>query len=93
MSGLGKRDAAAELEAGEGLDDFRLGKVFTHSGRTVAQYNEHLGRHVIQVNGEDIISYSNIAIVPTTYTLGVTSTMLAQLLSYSDKLICYEDLD
>ena len=93
VSGLGKRDAAAELEAGKGLDDFRIGKVFTHSGRTVAQYNEHLGRHIIQVNGEDIVSYSNIAIVPTTYTLGVTSTMLAQLLSYSDKLICYEDLD
>ena len=93
VSGLGKRDAAAELEAGKGLDDFSLGKVFTHSGRTVAQYNEHLGRHIINVNGEEIISYSNIAIVPTTYTLGVTSTMLAQLLSYSDKLICYEDLD
>ena len=93
VSGLGKRDAAVELEAGKGLDDFRIGKVFTHSGRTVAQYNEHLGRHIINVNGEDIISYSNIAIVPTTYTLGVTSTMLAQLLSYSDKLICYEDLD
>lgn len=93
VSGLGKRDAAAELEAGKGLDDFRIGKVFTHSGRTVAQYNEHLGRHIINVNGEEIISYSNIAIVPTTYTLGVTSTMLAQLLSYSDKLICYEDLD
>lgn len=93
VSGLGKRDAAAELEAGKGLDDFRIGKVFTRSGRTVAQYNEHLGRHIINVNGEDIVSYSNIAIVPTTYTLGVTSTMLAQLLSYSDKLICYEDLD
>lgn len=93
VSGLGKREAAAELEAGKGLDDFRIGKVFTHSGRTVAQYNEHLGRHIINVNGEDIVSYSNIAIVPTTYTLGVTSTMLAQLLSYSDKLICYEDLD
>lgn len=93
VSGLGKRDAAAELEAGKGLDDFRIGKVFTRSGRTVAQYNEHLGRHTINVNGEDIVSYSNIAIVPTTYTLGVTSTMLAQLLSYSDKLICYEDLD
>lgn len=93
VSGLGKRDAAAELEAGKGLDDFRIGKVFNRSGRTVAQYNEHLGRHIINVNGEDIISYSNIAIVPTTYTLGVTSTMLAQLLSYSDKLICYEDLD
>lgn len=93
VSGLGKRDAAAELEAGKGLDDFRIGKVFTHSGRTVTQYNEHLGRHIINVNGEEIISYSNIAIVPTTYTLGVTSTMLAQLLSYSDKLICYEELD
>lgn len=93
VSGLGKRDAAAELEAGKGLDDFRIGKVFTHSGRTVAQYNEHLGRHIINVNGEEIITYSNIAIVPTTYTLGVTSTMLAQLLSYSDKLICYEDFD
>lgn len=93
VSGLGKRDAAAELEAGKGLDDFRIGKVFTHSGRTVAQYNEHLGRHIINVNGEEIVSYSNIAIVSTTYTLGVTSTMLAQLLSYSDKLICYEDLD
>lgn len=93
VSGLGKKEAAKELTEGRGLDDFRVGKVFTHSGRTVAQYNEHLGKHTIVVNGEDVETYSNIAIVPTTYTLGITATMYAQIMEYQDKVLTYEEVE
>ena len=75
VSGLDKKKGAAELSAGNGLLDFTNGKVFNDSGRTVAYFNT-MPVHEINVNGCSIISGSNIAIVDTTYTLGITDTML-----------------
>ena len=75
VSGLDKKKGAAELSAGRGLLDFINGKVFNDSGRTVAYFNT-MPIHEINVNGCSIITGSNIAIVDTTYTLGITDTML-----------------
>ena len=75
MSGLDKKKGAAELSAGNGLQDFTNGKIFNDSGRTVAYFNT-MPVHQINVNGCSIITGSNIAIVDTTYTLGITDTML-----------------
>lgn len=75
VAGLSKVKGAAELERGKGLEDFTIGKVFTDSGRTVAYFNNQ-PVHTIEVNGCKMITGSNIAIVDTTYTLGITDTML-----------------
>ena len=75
VSGLDKKKGAAELSAGNGLLDFTNGKVFNDSGRTVAYFNT-MPLHEININGCSIITGSNIAIVDTTYTLGITDTML-----------------
>ena len=78
VSGLSKKDGRQELAAKGGLDAFRIGEVFTHSGRTVAYYNA-ADIHTINVNGVDIVTGANIRIVDTTYTLGMTDSMLSIL--------------
>ena len=74
VSGLNKKLGAIELEEKGGLECFREGEIFHNSGRTVAQYNND-NIHTINVKGDDIETASNIAIIPTTYTLGMTDTM------------------
>ena len=76
VSGLSKKGGAEELTEKGGLKAFRKGEIFKKSGRTVAYYNTE-DRHFINVNGEQIETGSNIAIVDTTYTLGITDTMLS----------------
>ena len=49
--------------------------MFYNSGRTIAQYNS-ASIHDIKVNGCTFSTESNLAIVDTTYTLGITDTML-----------------
>lgn len=78
VSGLNKKDGAKELTKKGGLQFFRLGETFYNSGRTVAYYNNE-PIHQITINGETITTRSNIAIVDTTYTLGITDTMLSIL--------------
>lgn len=73
VSGLHKELGAAYLTEHGGIDAFDIGMVIPegHSGRTVAKYND-CKVHTINVNGEDILTASNIGIDDTSYTLGIT---------------------
>lgn len=51
---------------------FSIGTVITESGRTTAHYNDDTHIHWIEVNGVQIKTGSNIAILDTTYQIGVT---------------------
>ena len=75
VSGLSKKKGAEELEKKGGLRRFQRNEVFYNSGRTIAQYNA-AEVHDITVNGCTFSTASNLAIVDTTYTLGITDTML-----------------
>lgn len=75
VAGLSKKLGAEELSKGNGLKDFHNNKVFINSGRTVAYFNNE-PIHTITINNDKIITGSNIAIIDTTYTLGITDTML-----------------
>lgn len=75
VSGLSKKKGAEELEKKGGLRRFQRNEVFWNSGRTIAQYNSS-EVHDITVNGCTFSTASNLAIVDTTYTLGITDTML-----------------
>lgn len=75
VSGLSKKKGAEELEKKGGLRRFQRNEVFYNSGRTIAQYNSEKV-HDITVNGCTFSTASNLAIVDTTYTLGITDTML-----------------
>lgn len=83
VSGLSKDKGAAELARGNGLADFKIGKIFTDSGRTVSYFNES-DVHTIKVvdcYGKEceFTTASNIAIVDTTYTLGISDEYAAVL--------------
>ena len=75
VSGLSKKKGAKELEKKGGLRRFQRNEVFYNSGRTIAQYNS-AEIHDITVDGCTFSTASNLAIVDTTYTLGITDTML-----------------
>lgn len=75
VSGLSKKKGAEELEKKGGLRRFQRNEVFYNSGRTIAQYNS-AKVHEITVDGCTFSTASNLAIVDTTYTLGITDTML-----------------
>lgn len=75
VAGLSKKDGAKELEKMGGIKKFENGAVFINSGRSVAYFNNE-EIHKITVDGVEIETGSNIAIVDTTYTLGITDTML-----------------
>lgn len=75
VSGLSKKKGAEELERKGGLRRFQRNEVFYDSGRTIAQYNS-AEIHDITVNGCTFSTASNLAIVDTTYTLGISDTML-----------------
>lgn len=75
VSGLSKKKGAEELEKKGGLRRFQRNEVFYNSGRTIAQYNS-AEVHDITVDECTFSTASNLAIVDTTYTLGISDTML-----------------
>lgn len=75
VAGLAKKEGAKELAKKGGIKKFENGAVFVNSGRSSVYFNNE-DIHTIIVEGVEIETASNIAIVETTYTLGITDTML-----------------
>lgn len=69
VSGLSKTKAAKEI--GD-IYRFQPGLVVKDSGRTAAYYDDDITPHVVIIDGEEFETRSNMAIVDTTYTLGIT---------------------
>lgn len=78
VAGLNKKSGAQELERKGGLSNFNIGTEFFDSGRKTVYYNDDK-KHFLTVQGCQIESASNIALVDTTYTLGMTDVMLSIL--------------
>lgn len=78
VAGLNKKKGAKELTEKGGLSKFQIGTEFLDSGRKTVYYND-CKKHIIKVNGCEIENCSNIALVDTTYTLGMTDVMLSIL--------------
>lgn len=69
VSGLNKEKGANEIKR---IENFKLGLTVNNSGRTISVYDDDINPHFVTVNGKDYKIYANIAILDTTYTLGVT---------------------
>lgn len=69
VAGLNKKKGAKEFG---NIDNFVTGVTVTNSGRTRAVYDDEITPHFVEVNGERFKIYTNVAILDTTYTLGVT---------------------
>lgn len=78
VAGLNKKSGAKELERKGGLSIFKIGTEFFDSGRKTVYYNDDK-KHFLTVQGCQIENASNIALVDTTYTLGMTDVMLSIL--------------
>lgn len=78
VAGLNKKSGAKELKEKGGLSKFKIGTEFINSGRKTVYYNDDK-KHFITVQGCKIENASNIALVDTTYTLGMTDVMLSIL--------------
>lgn len=78
VAGLNKKSGAKELERKGGLSKFKIGTEFIDSGRKTVYYNDD-EKHFLTVQGCKIENASNIALVDTTYTLGMTDVMLSIL--------------
>lgn len=78
VAGLNKKSGAQELERKGGLFNFKIGTEFLDSGRKTVYYNDDR-KHLLTVQGCKIENASNIALVDTTYTLGMTDVMLSIL--------------
>lgn len=78
VAGLNKKSGAQELERKGGLSNFNIGTEFFDSGRKTVYYNDDK-KHFLTVQGCQIENASNIALVDTTYTLGMTDVMLSIL--------------
>lgn len=78
VAGLNKKSGAQELERKGGLSFFKIGTEFFDSGRKTVYYNDDK-KHFLTVQGCQIENASNIALVDTTYTLGMTDVMISIL--------------
>lgn len=84
VSGMNKKKGAKSVGS---IDNFNIDTTYTEVGRTVSYYNEEK-IHSITVNGETFTTASNIGIVDTTYTLGITHEyyqLLESPFSYFDE--------
>lgn len=71
VSGVNKKKGAIELEERGGLESFLPDFTFTMGGGVEVIYNDH-ETVSIQIEGREVKLTSNVAIVQSTYTLGIT---------------------
>lgn len=68
VSGMGKKKGAERVGS---IENFNIGTTFSDIGRTTSWYNDNKP-HKITLDGCTFTTASNIGILDTTYTLGVT---------------------
>lgn len=83
VSGVHKKKGAIELG---NINNFEEGFIFTEAGGNQAIYNDYPPISSIMMEGKEIEIISNVALYPSTYTLGMAADYerLINILSYSD---------
>lgn len=80
VSGMSKEKGARAVGT---MENFNIGQVYHDIGRTTSWYNESDIKQ-ITVNGDTFTTASNIAVLETTYELGVTNEYYEILSKYID---------
>lgn len=83
VAGMNKKLGAENLKC---CNNFRLFRRMENVGRTISCFNNSKP-HYIKVNGEEILTASNIGIIDTTYTLGVSNEYYEVLVNSQDGVI------
>lgn len=85
VSGMAKKKGARAVGS---IENFNIGKTFEDVGRTVSWYND-AKPHTIKVNGEEFLTASNIGVLETTYTLGVTNEYWELIYQNNNEIYSY----
>ena len=83
VSGMSKKKGA---EAVGSIENFKIDKTFSNIGRTTSWYNDEK-IHQITINDDTFTTASNIGILETTYTLGVTNEYWALIGANGNNMI------
>lgn len=70
VSGVMKKQGAEELGS---IDNFKEGFIFRKAGGSEAMYNDNPDIKEVYIHGKKVEITSNIALFPSTYTLGITA--------------------
>ena len=72
IAGVNKKKGGAELDAHGGLDAFQEGFTFYDAGGTESRYSDIPRVKEYKIDGHTVEVISNISILPSMYTLGIT---------------------
>ena len=72
IAGVNKTLGGPELDKHGGLPAFAEGFVFREAGGTAAVYNDDPEVHQVEIDGHILPITSNVSIIPSEYTLGIT---------------------
>lgn len=72
IAGVSKKKGGKELDSAGGLSAFRPGFLFRDAGGTESVYNDAPNLGMIDIDGHALEITSNVAILPSTYRLGIT---------------------
>ena len=72
IAGVNKKKGGAELDKYGGLSAFAEGFIFREAGGTMAVYNDAPEMDHVDIEGHRLPVTSNVAILPSEYTLGIT---------------------
>ena len=72
IAGVNKKKGGAELDKYGGLSAFAEGFIFREAGGTMAVYNDAPEMDHVDIEGHRLPITSNVAILPSEYTLGIT---------------------
>ena len=72
IAGVNKKKGGKELDKNGGLEAFKEGFVFKDAGGTMAVYNDNPEIKELEIDGHILPITSNVAILPSEYTLGIT---------------------
>lgn len=86
IAGVNKSKGAKELDKYGGLQAFEEGFIFRKAGGTQAKYNDNIEVHTVEIDGHVLEIPSNIAILPSEYTVGITGEY-ERILKFSKKYL------
>lgn len=86
IAGVNKSKGGRELDQHGGLSAFAEGFVFRDAGGTMAVYNDSPQISEVEIDGHVLPITSNIAILPSEYTLGITGEY-ERILKYSKEYL------
>lgn len=86
IAGVNKKLGGAELDKSGGLSAFAEGFVFKDAGGTMSVYNDEPEITEMEIDGHVLQITSNVAILPSEYTLGITGEYM-RILKYAKKYL------